>query len=188
MKGMIIVLALLLVSGIVNVYAATPSDTCAMTVTVSVSKSVIVTGEPLAFPGVSAADTTGVVTSAAATVTSDASTTQDYNLQITGKPSGWSVEEAAGNPGNETFKLFAMFASGTPVAGDFSDASAEDVVKLSGTTNATADVYAKNDQGADVKGTGCTATSVRKLWFRYVPPASTVLTTQQMVTVTVTAF
>ena len=187
MKKIIAIGLVLMFGCIVQGYAAA-TDTCAMSVTVTVAKSVAITDDPLVFASVAANNTTGVVSNSAATVTNDGTTTQDYNLQITDRPSTWSVLETAGNPGDEQFKLFAMFASGTPVAGDFSDVSAEDVVKLGATTNASSTVYAKNDQGADVKGTSCTATSVRNLWFRFVPPASTVLTTVQGITVTVTAF
>jgi len=54
-------------------------------------------------------------------------------------------------------------------------------------TDATATVYAITAEGASVKGYDCTQNAVRKLWFRFDAPSGTNLTTQQWITVTVTA-
>ena len=98
------------------------ADICAMTVTVTVSKSVTVSGSPLAFGSVAAGGGNSAVSTAGCTCTNTGSTTESYNLQLTGIPAGWSVLNATGATGAEQFKLLALFTSETPAAsGSFID-------------------------------------------------------------------
>jgi hypothetical protein len=190
MRHMLTCVAIALLVSVVgtSVYAAA-FDTCYMSVTVSVAKDVTITNKSLAFPAVSAGTGNAVVSTAGCTVTNTGSTTESYNLQLTAYPAGWTVLEAAGNPAAEQMKLLALFTSSNPpAAGSFSDAAAEDVVKQTGTTNASGTVYALNTEGASVQGFNCTASAARQLWFKFIAPSATVLTTQQWLTVTVTAY
>ena len=184
---MLMVLAVGLL-GLMVQSASAAKSTCQMSVTVTTSVGVDVTGDPLAFGSVAAGVGTAV-TGAGASVTNIGTTSQSYRLQVTDKPAQWSVLETAGATGSEQIKLLALFTTTNPPAlGDFTDAGAEDIVLLSGTKNAGASIFAINTEGAAAQGLNCTATSVRKLWFKFFAPASTTLTGAQLLTVTVTAY
>ena len=185
MKKLIPILAFLAIVGFISQAEGAASDTCGMSVTVLVSASVSVTDKPLAFGDVSAG-TSDVNDAPGCTVTNDGSAQNDYLLQITASPSGWSVEETAGSVGWNEFRLLALFTSNTTLGtGDFS--TDNDIVKSSVQTTASSTIYAITAEGASVKGYVCTETSVRKLWFRFDAPSGTDLTSQQWITVTVTA-
>jgi len=154
-----------------------------MSVTVLVSASVSVTDEPLAFGDVNAG--TSDVSDSGCTVTNNGSTLNDYLLQITASPSGWSVEETASSVDWNEFRLLALFTSNTSlITDDFS--TDNDIIKTTQTT-ASSTIYAITAEGASVKGYDCTENAVRKLWFRFDAPSGTDLTSQQWITVTVTA-
>ncbi|MGA2090137.1 MAG: hypothetical protein ABSH12_01585, partial [Endomicrobiales bacterium] len=70
--------------------------------------------------------------------------------------------------------------------GSFIDGN--DIVCSTNTVNASNNVFGNPVEAATVQGTNCTATSVRSLWFKFMSPLSTVLTTQQWITVTVSAY
>ena len=181
MKKLIPILAFLAIVGVISQAEGASSDTCGMSVTVLVGASVSVTDEPLAFGDVSAA--TSDVSDSGCTVTNDGSARNDYRLAITAKPTDWTV--VSGSPGYNEIRLLALFTSKTSlVTGDF--LTADDIVTES-QTDATATVYAITAEGASVKGYDCTQNAVRKLWFRFDAPSGTNLTTQQWITVTVTA-
>ena len=185
MKKIIAIGLVLMFGCIMQGYAGT-TDTCAMSVTVTTSKDVTVTNDPLAFGSIAAAGS-GVSTTGA-TVYNGGSTSQSYRLQITDKPSAWSVLESAGSPGAEQIQLLALFCTKTtPVVGDFLDA--DDIVYATGgTRDADATLFGITAEGADAKGYSCTATSYRKLWFKFEAPLSTDLTSAQWITVTVTCY
>jgi len=183
MKKIIAIGLVLMFGCIMQGYAAT-SDTCAMSVTITVSKDVTVTDDPLAFGSITAGQS-GVST-LGATVNNAGSTSQSYRLQITDKPATWGVKETAGSTGAEQFQLLALFCTKTPVVGDFLDA--DDIVNASGTRNASTTIFGITAEGATAKGYSCTATSSRKLWFKFEAPTSTDLTAQQWITVTVTCY
>jgi hypothetical protein len=163
------------------------ADTCAMTVTVTVSKVVTISGSPLTFGSVAAGGGNSAVSSGGCTVTNTGSTTESYNLQLTAVPAGWSVLNATGPTGSEQIKLLALFTSATgPSSTAFLDAT--DIVCSTGTINASSTVYGVATEPASLQGYSCSATAARTLWFEFVAPLSTVLTTQQWLTVTVSAY
>jgi hypothetical protein len=189
MKYFLVCLTVVLLTGVVatTVYAAN-TDTCRMSVTVTTSKDVTITDDPLAFGSVPAGGGNSAVSTTGCTVTNTATGSQSYSLRLTEYPATWSIMETAGATGAEQIKLLALFTSSNPPAtGAFNDTAVEDVVKQSGGTTATDAVYAIDTEGDDVQGFNCTATSVRKLWFKFMSPLSTSLTTVQYLTVTVTA-
>ena len=182
MKKLIPILAFLAIVGFISQAEAGPTDTCGMSVTVSVNVSVSVTDEPLAFGTV--AYNTSDVSDSGCTVTNDGSTQNDYKLAVTATPSAWTTVTAS--PGWNQIRLLALFTSKTGlVTGDF--AIADDIVTGSETA-ASSTAYAISAEGASVKGYDCTATAVRKLWFRFDAPSGTELTTVQWITVTVYAY
>jgi len=186
MKRLILIVAVLAIVGFITQAEAAPTDTCGMSVTVSVAASVSVTDEPLAFtPAVAAGNSD--VTDTGCTVTNDGSAYNYYKLKITAKPATWTVEETAGSVDWNEFRLLALFTSTTnPGTGAFD--TADDIVKQSAETTASSTAYAITAEGASVKGYDCTKTAVRKLWFRFDAPSGTDLTTQQWITVTVYAY
>ncbi|MBA7557573.1 hypothetical protein ES705_50334 [subsurface metagenome] len=182
MKKLIPIVVFLAIVGFIS--QAEAQDTCGMSVTVLVSASVSVTDEPLAFGDVNAGASD--VSDSGCTVTNDGSTQNDYLLQITASPSGWSVEETVGSVDWNEFRLLALFTSNTSlITGDFS--TDNDIVNSSVQTTASSTIYAITAEGASVKGYDCTENAVRKLWFRFDAPSGTDLTSQQWITVTVTA-
>jgi len=188
MKKLIPIVAFLAIVGFISqAEAQQTSDTCGMSVTVSVGVSVSVTDEPLAFGSVNTTES-GVSTSGC-TVTNDGTAQNDYKLKITDKPATWSVEETTDAPGWNEFRLLGLFTSSTTpglTVNDFS--TSDDIVKASIETSADADAYAISAEDASVKGYDCTATAVRKLWFRFDAPSGTDLTDTQWITVTVFAY
>ena len=174
-------MAFLASMGFISQAEAATSDTCGMSVTVSVTASVSVTDEPLVFGSVTAGASD--VSDSGCTVTNDGSERNDYQLAITAKPTDWSV--VSGSPGYNNIRLLALFTSKTGLGtADF--AIADDIV-TEGQTTATTDIYAITAEGLSVKGYDCTKNAVRKLWFRFDAPTGTNLITQQWITVTVTA-
>ncbi len=153
------------------VWAANPAT---ITVTVTIQNlSVSATG-PIAFGTVSAGSET--VSGSASTVTNDGNITETYSLSLT-NPGGWTAVQAA--PGAEEYALSAQFNSGAPTAASFSYANHA----LSTTSVASsATKFAGNQTGLSVA-----ASATRSLWFRFNAPASTTVTTQQSITVTITA-
>jgi hypothetical protein len=116
----------------------------------------------------------------------------NYNLQLTGVPSCWSVKEASGATGYEQIKVLALFTSANPPAvGSFVDNIATnyagDIVRASTYDVATSSNFAVVTDNVSVKGYYCTVAVVRSLWFRFDAPSATVNITSQYITVTVTA-
>jgi len=122
----------------------------------------------------------GAITNSASaiTVTNDGNVNEKYGLQAT-DTANWSL--VSGVPSTDQFRLLAKFASTRPATYDYS--TANDVLTVSkqvcdGTIFAT---DAAND-GYDVASEG-----VQDLWFRFDAPSDTAITTQQTITVTLTA-
>ncbi len=155
-----------------EVWAANPA-TISVTVTIQ-NLSVSATG-PIALGTVVAGSET--VSGSASTVTNDGNVTETYSISLT-NPGTWTAVQAA--PASaEQYALSAQFNSGAPTAASFTYANhalSTSSVASSGTK------FAGNQTGLSV-----TATSARSLWFRFNAPTSTAVTTQQTITVTVTA-
>lgn len=177
-----IVVAVFIGSGVV--YGA-GDDTCTMSVTVTTSQDVSVTNEFLAFGNV--ASGSSHVTDTPAIVASNGTGLQDYSLQITDKPSAWSVKEAAGATIYDQFKLLALFTTSSHVELESAGFNDNDIVKESGGLTATGSVYGIDEEAESVKGLNCTLGAYRFLWFKFEAPNGTGVTGAQWITVTVTA-
>ncbi|MBI4547847.1 MAG: hypothetical protein HY707_07705 [Ignavibacteriae bacterium] len=154
------------------VWAINPA-TISVTVTIQ-NLSVSATG-PIAFGTVTASSET--VSGSASTVTNDGNVTETYSLSLT-NPATWVAVQAAPSAAEE-YALLAQFNSGAPTAASFTYANHA----LSTTSVASsATKFAGNQTGLSVA-----ASATRSLWFRFNAPTSTAVTTQQTITVTITA-
>lgn len=163
--------AVMLFAGVAQVWAANPA-TISVTVTIQ-NLSVSATG-PIAFGTVVAGSET--VSGSASTVTNDGNVTETYSLSVT-NPASWTAVQAA--PAAEQYALSAQFNSAAPTAASFAYATHA----LSTTSTASsATKFAGNQTGLSVA-----AAATRSLWFRFNAPSSTAVTTQQTMTVTITA-
>lgn len=163
-------ICLAFVFGASTVHAINPA-TISVTVTVQ-NISVSATG-PIAFGTVLVSSTT--VSSAASTVTNDGNVTETYDLKLT-NPAGWTA--TAGAPGAETYRLSAQFNAAAPTAASFG--ADHDLTTADQTSSAT--IFAGDQTGLSVA-----AAATRSLWFKFEAPISTTVTTEQTITVTVTA-
>ena len=153
-------------------HAANPA-TISVTVTIQ-SLSVSATG-PIAFGTVVAGSET--VSSSASTVTNDGNVTETFSLSLT-NPSSWTAVQAAPATA-EDYALLAKFNSAAPTAVSFTYA---DHALSTVSVASSASKFAANQTGLSV-----TAAATRSVWFRFNAPTSTAVTTQQNITVTVTA-
>ena len=152
--------------------AANPA-TISVTVTIQ-NLSVSATG-PIAFGTVTAGSQT--VSSSSSTVTNDGNVTETYSLSLT-NPAGWTAVQAAPSAAEE-YALLAMFNAAAPGAGSFTYADHA----LSTTSVAGSATKFAGDQ----TGLSVATSATRKMWLRFNAPTSTSVTTQQTITVTVTA-
>ena len=162
-------LALSLVSG--TAFAANPAT---ISVTVTIQNLSVSASGPIAFGTVVAGSQT--VSSSGSTVTNDGNVTETYSISLT-NPATWTAVQAA--PTAEEYALLAQFNGTAPTAGSFSYANhalSTTPVTCSGT------VFAGGETGLSVPAAG-----TRTLWFRFNAPTSTAVTTQQNITVTLTA-
>jgi len=187
MKRLIPIVAFLAIVGFISQAEAQTSGTCRMSVTVSAARSVEVTDEPLTFGSVTPGSKMVNTDASGCKVKNSGTKWNAYELNITNKPTAWSVyEETTGDPGNEEFRLLALFTSSSPPGTD-DFVEANDIVKTAATLATTETVYAIDEEGPSVKGAHCSAGAVRKLWFRFDAPTTTDLSDQQWITVTITA-
>lgn len=174
MRRIVVALAaFVLVVGLGDVARAANPATIQVTVTIQ-SLSVSATG-PIAFGTVTSGSQT--VSASAATVTDDGNAIETYSLSLT-NPASWTAVQAA-PAAAETYALLAQFHSTapTPVSFTYADHALSTIpIACSGS------VFAGDQTGLSV-GVGAT----RNLWFRFNAPTSTAVTTQQAITVTVTA-
>ena len=152
--------------------AANPA-TISVTVTIQ-NLSVSATG-PIAFGTVVAASQT--VSGAGSTVTNDGNVTETYSLSLT-NPASWTGVQAAPSAAEE-YALLAQFNSSAPTGASFTYA---DHALSTTSVASSATKFAGNQTGLSVATSG-----TRSLWFRFNAPTSTGVTSQQTITVTVTA-
>ncbi len=146
-----------------------------ITVTVTIQNLSVSTSGSIAFGTVVAASQT--VSGTSSTVTNDGNVTETYSLNLT-NPSTWTAVQAApASP--EEYALLAIFNSGAPLGTDFSYANHS----LSTSSVASSGTKFAGDQ----TGLSVAVSGTRKLWFRFNAPTSTSVTTQQSITVTLTA-
>ncbi|MBI1797421.1 MAG: hypothetical protein HYR74_10265 [Candidatus Eisenbacteria bacterium] len=171
--GRIAVLQLLLAVGLAPLAHAGNPATISVTVTIQ-SLSVSATG-PIAFGTVVAG--TQTVSGAGSTVTNDGNVIETFSLSLT-NPSTWTAVQAAPSTA-EDYALLAEFNSSAPAAGSFTYAN-HAISTASVASSATK--FAGDQNGLSIAASG-----TRSLWFRFNAPTSTSVTTQQSITVTVTA-
>ncbi len=162
---------------LLGVLAATPAfaaNPATISVTVTIQNlSVSATG-PIAFGTVVAGSQT--VSSSASTITNDGNVVETMSLSLT-NPGSWTAVQAA--PGAEEYALLAQFNAAAPTAVSFTYANhalTTSSVASSGTKFA-----------GDQTGVSMAVSGTRSLWFRFNAPTSTAVTTQQTISVTVTA-
>ena len=163
-------LALTLASG--TAFAGNPAT---ISVTVTIQNLSVSASGPIAFGTVVAGSQT--VSTSSSTVTNDGNVTETYSISLT-NPSTWTAVQAAPSSAEE-YALLAQFNSSAPAAGSFSyanNAISTAPLTCSGT------VFAGGQTGLSVA-----AAATRALWFRFNAPTSTAVTTQQSITVTLTA-
>ena len=173
-----------LVMGLVGmgsmVYAATTAD---VTVTVRVQKlSVGVSPSSYDF-GTMVAGATSIAASEI-TVTNDGNVTEKFQLSIPAEPNGTWASVTATAPGAEKYRISGIFKTAAPISGNFlaSDSFSVSTVRVATATDLALDADADGE-----KGFGVTQTSSRNLWFKLEAPSATALTTQQSITVRLTA-
>ena len=166
--GMVCCLTLLF--GASALHSANPA-TIAVTVTIQ-NLSLTTTG-PIAYGTVLVSSTT--VSSGASTVTNDGNVTETYDIKLT-NPGGWTA--TSGAPGAETYRLSAQFNVAAPTAVSF--AADHDLTTTDQTSSGT--IFAGDQTGLSVA-----ASAARSLWFKFEAPTSTTVTTEQSITVTLTA-
>ena len=162
---------------IVLLMAATPglaTNPATITVTVTIQNLSVSASGPIAFGTVAAASVT--VSSGASTVTNDGNVAETYSLNLT-NPGGWTAVQAV--PGAEQYALSAQFNSTAPVAGSF---TYTDHALTTSSVACSATKFAGDQTGVSVA-----ASATRSLWLKFEAPSSTTVTTQQSITVTVTA-
>ena len=155
--------------------AAWAANPATISVTVTIQALSVSASGPIAFGTVTASSST--VSGASSTVTNDGNVTETFSLSLT-NPATWTAVQAAPAAAEE-YALLAQFNSAAPTSGSFTYAN----YALSTTSVASsATKFAGNQNGLSLP-----ATTVRNLWFRFDAPISTAVTTQQTITVTVTA-
>lgn len=158
-----------------TVGAAQAANPATISVTVTIQAlSVSATG-PIAYGTVTASSST--VSGSSSTVTNDGNVTETFSLSLT-NPGTWTAVQAA-PAAPEQYALLAEFNTVAPTSASFTFAS-HALSTVSTASSATQ--FAGNQTGLSLP-----ATTTRNLWFRFDAPTSTAVTTQQTITVTLTA-
>jgi len=126
------------------------------------------------------------------TVTNTGNISQKYQLRLTDVPTGWTAKNVSGAPGWEEAKILGLFTTQSPLSTThFNDNPPDtgdgDIVRSTSNDTATSTNFAISTEGAEVKGYNVTVSGIRYLWFRFDAPSGTTITSQQFLTVTVTA-
>ncbi len=154
-------------------YAAT-SASVAVKVTVSPSISVSITEGSLNLGSVNIGDK--VVSSSAVTVTNNGSGIKEtYSLSLT-NPTGWTASQTAA--GTDIYILDAAFSSAV---------SGITWAEANHALSTTAVVASTTKFAGDQTGVSVPYNTTRKLWFQFIAPTATSVTTEQSVNVIVTA-
>jgi len=167
--------ALLVAMSLVNIGAAQAANPATISVTVTIQYLSVSTTGPIAFGIVVAGSQT--VSGSASTVTNDGNSTETFSLSLT-NPSSWTAVQAAPSTA-EDYALLAQFNSSGPTAASFAYAD-HALTTVSVASSGTK--FAANQTGLSVAASG-----TRSLRFRFNAPTSTAVTSQQTITVTVTA-
>jgi hypothetical protein len=166
-------LALVVCLGLAVSAQAAESDSVAVKVTILSSLSVDITETELNLGSVNVGSTT--VSSTGVTVTNTGSgIAETYSLSLV-NPSDWTASQTAA--GVETYVLNAAFDSDGSLTWDVTN-HALSTTPLACTTTQFA---------GDQTGVSVPYNETRTLWFQFLAPTATSVTTEQSITVTVTA-
>jgi hypothetical protein len=154
------------------VWAANPAT---ITVTVTIQNLSVSAVGNIAFGTVTTSSQT--VSADSSFVTNDGNVTETFSVSLT-NPATWTAVQAAPSAAEE-YALLALFNAARPAAGTFGYANHA----LSTTPVASSGTKFAGDQ----TGLSVAAAGTRSLWFRFNAPTSTAVTTQQSITVTITA-
>ena len=171
-KALMLLAAVALVSTGGQAWGANPAT---ISVTVTIQNLRVSASGPIAFGTVIASSET--VSGSASTVTNDGNVTETYSLSLT-NPGTWTAVQAAPSAAEE-YALLAQFNATAPTAVSFTYLNHA----LSTTSTASSGTKFAGDQ----TGLSVAAAATRSLWLRFNAPTSTTVTTQQTITVTVTA-
>ncbi|MFH1777382.1 MAG: hypothetical protein ABH952_07490 [Candidatus Omnitrophota bacterium] len=165
-------LVVVLFLGLTAIVQAAETDTVAVKVTISASLSVDITETEIDLGDVNVGTTTQ--SASGVTITNDGSgINETYSLNLT-NPSGWTAAAAAGA---ETYVLNAAFDSDGAITWDTANhALTTALVASSGTQ------FADDQTGLSVP-----YNETRTLWFQFLAPTVTSETSEQTITVTITA-
>ena len=117
------------------------------------------------------------VSSSASTVTNDGNVTETFSLSLT-NPSVWTAVQAAPSAPEE-YALLSQFSTSAPLAATFT------YLNHALSTTSVASTLIKF--AGDLTGLTVAPSASRSLWFLFNAPTSTSVTTQQTITVIVTA-
>jgi hypothetical protein len=117
-------------------------------------------------------------------VTNSGNVTEKFKLSVPSEPNGTWTSVTANTPSVEEYRISAMFKAIAPISGDFGP---EDSFSVSSERVASSTDLAKDTDPAGEKGYNVAENGWRKLWFKFEAPSETVITTQQAITVRVTA-
>ena len=184
-KWLKVVLTALCVLGMAHtVYAAATQDVT-VTVTVQVlAVEVADTDDPHDFGAVDIG--TQTVSASSVTITNDGNGIEDFELQITGSPANLAIEETAAAPGQDEYKLYALFDNDGQIGGDAVEAADfdENDLILESATRRTDTFFDSGDNDAD----DVAASATVEMWMMFYAPSNiSAFHPQQTITITVTA-
>lgn len=172
-KFLIGIFALLMCLGL-NVQAqAATSDTVAIKVTIISSLSVDISETELDLGSLNVGGTTASVSGVTVT-NSGSGVAETYSLSLS-NPTGWTASQTAA--GSEIYVLNAAFDGDGTLSWDVANHALSTTPVVSSVT-----IFA-----GDQTGVGVSYNGTRKLWFQFRAPTATNVTTEQIITVTVTA-
>jgi len=178
LKKLLLVAAMVLALGMVGVVAANAADFDTVDVTVTVQSLGVSVSPAAKAIGVVAAGSTDEIPTGAVVVTNSGNVSEKYKLKLT-DPASWTA--VATLPGSEEYRLEAVFKGTQGVAADFDETN--DVLATGDTTcDGTKFATAADQDGYDVA-----TTVTQDLYFCFDAPSDTAETTEQSITVTVTA-
>ena len=166
--------SLAVVLGVLAAAPAFAANPATISVTVTIQNLSVSASGPIAFGTVIGGSQT--VAGSASTITNDGNVVETMSLSLT-NPGSWTAVQAA--PGAEEYALLAQFNGAAPTAASFVYA---DHALTTTSVASSATKFAGGQTGLSMA-----AAATRNLWFRFNAPTSTAVTTQQTISVTVTA-
>ncbi len=169
------ILGVVFLSGFVLLSAqAAQTETIAVKVTVSPSISISVSSSSISL-GLLSAGATKVSTSAITVTNNGTGVNETYSLSLT-NPTGWTASQTAA--GAEIYALCAAFSNvDTGIVWGMTNHALSTIPVACSTTKFA----------GDQNGVAVAYNATRKLWFQFKAPTSTVVNTEQNISVVITA-